>query len=56
MTTLHIQPKNPTFCIALLALGLLTAIKSNSIPPEVGIWTLRLPKNYRQILPYCTPE
>jgi len=56
MTTLHIQPKNPTFCIALLALGLLTAIKSNSIPPEAGIWTLRLPKNYRQILPYCTPE
>ena len=56
MTTLHIQPKNPTFCIALLALGLLTAIKSNSIPPEAGIWTLRLSKNYRQILPYCTPE
>ena len=37
MTTLHIHPQNPTFCIALLALGLLTAIKSNSIPPEAGI-------------------
>jgi hypothetical protein len=56
MTTLHIHLKNPTFCIALLALGLPTATKSNSIPPEAGICTLRLPKNYRQILPCRTSE
>lgn len=56
MPTLHIHTPNPTLYIAFLALGLLSAIKSGVISPEAGIWTLRMPKNYDEILPYCTPK
>ena len=56
MPILHIHAQNPAFYIALLALGLLTAIKSGAISPEAGIWTMRMPKNYDEILPYCPPE
>jgi len=56
MPTLHIHTPNPTLYIAFLALGLLSAIKSGAISPEAGIWTLRMPKNYDEILPYCPPK
>ena len=55
MPAFHIHAQNPAFDIALLALGLLTAIKSGVVSPEAGIWTLRMPKNYDEILPYCPP-
>ncbi|WP_197474744.1 MULTISPECIES: hypothetical protein [Eikenella] len=56
MPTLHIRTPNPTLYIAFLALGLLSAIKSGTISPEAGIWTLRMPQNYDEILPYCPPK
>ena len=56
MSTLHIRTQNPTLYIAFLALGLLSAIQSGAISPEAGIWTLRMPKNYDEILPYCPPK
>jgi len=56
MPTLHIHTPNPTLYIAFLALGLLSAIKSGAISPEAGIWTLRMPQNYDEILPYCPPK
>ena len=56
MPILHIRTPNPTLYIAFLALGLLNTIKSGAISPEAGIWTLRMPKNYDEILPYCTPK
>lgn len=56
MSILHIHAQNPAFYIAILALGLLTTIKSGTVAPEAGIWTLRMPKNYDEILPYCPPE
>ena len=56
MPTLHIHIPNPTLYIAFLALGLLSAIKSGAISPEAGIWTLRMPKNYDEIQPYCPPK
>ena len=56
MPTLHIRTPNPTLYIAFLALGLLSAIQSGAISPEAGIWTLRMPKNYDEILPYCPPK
>ena len=56
MPTLHIRTPNPTLYIAFLTLGLLSAIKSGVISPEAGIWTLRMPKNYDEILPHCPPK
>ena len=56
MSTLHIRTQNPTLYIAFLALGLLSAIQSGAISLEAGIWTLRMPKNYDEILPYCPPK
>lgn len=56
MTTLHIHAQNPTFYLAIIALGLLDAIKSGAIPLEAGIWTLRKPSIYDAIQPYCPAE